>query len=662
MASKEKLKAILILGKDDSSYNKYDFVEIKQLYSKPGFKLIGNTEDGVTREDIISLKGQIDSNTRIDFLGHGSPYKKDYIITVGKETISIANFFVVLKEQYPEGPIHVHLWSCFAELAIAYTRMLGEGSILFAYVPRHSTSFKDLNLSSIKQAILKLEHGQSPFQNFLDNFVTNSYQSSYVSTQIKGRIENFEFSPSLKGALFDTQATLEKKAKEFKAFYKTNYEKLSSNQIRKDKSYTYFKQKKLKVKEISWQEQEDFKIGYFIHVCGSGNFKELERVSKDKRGTEVIKELINKDIKGLSTSALFIPAAKGDVKTVKFLLDFGIDPNKKSLSGQTALYLASQKEKVNVVEVLLEYRANPNEPNRFGGDTPIFIAAAKDNVEITNTLIDRLIEQKANPDRQNDEGNTPLIVASARGYTEIAKALLKKYKANPDIANLAGMTSLTYSAQNGHEETTRVLLENKATVDKPRSEDGATPLLLASEQGQLNVVRALVQFRADPSISTNNKNTPLCAAAFKGYKEIVVTVIMAFKRLFKLAEGIDQFCYGGVPVLYRAVQPGHYEVTEELLKFGANPNKASEFGATPLGVAVFKGFNNLLKLLVRYGGDCTIRAKNGENAIDVARSKGNLEAVEICQKGKNHLEKPYYYATELKPQTTEYEFKYHDEL
>lgn len=101
------------------------------------------------------------------------------------------------------------------------------------------------------------------------------------------------------------------------------------------------------------------------------------------------------------------------------------------------------------------------------------------------------------PDRL---GRTPLSIASARGFSEIAVVLLQHgARVDTEVGNLWNSalerpesgTALHVAASSGHAKTVEVLLQHRADVHA-RSEHGQTPLAIAMEEGNKEVVELLL--------------------------------------------------------------------------------------------------------------------------------------------------------------------------
>ena len=100
------------------------------------------------------------------------------------------------------------------------------------------------------------------------------------------------------------------------------------------------------------------------------------------------------------------------------------------------------------------------------------------------SLARRLLKQGANVNEVNGVGLTPLIVASANDYAEMAEFPVKKAGASVNMGdNKAindGATPLFMSAQNGHQEVVRLLLVNGTKADQAMN-DGRTTLFISKE-------------------------------------------------------------------------------------------------------------------------------------------------------------------------------------
>lgn len=76
---------------------------------------------------------------------------------------------------------------------------------------------------------------------------------------------------------------------------------------------------------------------------------------------------------------------------------------------------------------------------------------------------------------------------------------------------------------------------------------------------------------------------------------------------------------------------GNYELLEQALEYGGNPNKRGHFNMTPLMAASTKGEIECVKLLLRWGADPNLKAKCGETALMLSIKREHYEISAILQ-------------------------------
>jgi ankyrin repeat protein len=121
-----------------------------------------------------------------------------------------------------------------------------------------------------------------------------------------------------------------------------------------------------------------------------------------------------------------------------------------------------------------------------------------------------------------DSCETPLLVASREGHSQVARVLLE-HGANVESRNESGpdWSPLERATKNGHVEVIKVLLEHGADVMTLET-NGETPLHLALAYGQPAAARVLLEHGADVNAKSPRGRTPLYYAIFDGVASVPV--------------------------------------------------------------------------------------------------------------------------------------------
>lgn len=229
--------------------------------------------------------------------------------------------------------------------------------------------------------------------------------------------------------------------------------------------------------------------------------------------------------------ALLNGIEKYDYTSVQRALSRGADPDAVSSDGNTALTLAIEKESPKIVATLLAKNADVNKQNAFGY-TPLMAALealadrSRDIIEPIHSIIVQLMQKGAGRGLllRNRIGQTALHIAAAiddsnfYGNTEkILKALVKV--AGPKgikAQDNDGNTPLMIAASYDNTEFMHALFA--AEVDgealNHQNNEGNTALMIALENGHLEPVDALLDRGAQVS-QTNNKGERALIIAMK---------------------------------------------------------------------------------------------------------------------------------------------------
>jgi ankyrin repeat protein len=237
------------------------------------------------------------------------------------------------------------------------------------------------------------------------------------------------------------------------------------------------------------------------------------------------------------------------------------------------------------------------------GTTALHWAVHRESVELVD-----LLGAGADPDRANDLGTTPLVMASAQARGSIVARLLEA-SANPNLALASGETPLMHAARGGSVAAIEALLEHGADVDATESARRQTALMWAVANRHPEITRRLVDAGADVTARTDTwrrvynmggsrsagsasgsialqevvegGSTPLLFAARSGDVDSARILVAA-------GADVEDVAGDGNTALVIATHSGHATLAAYLLEAGADPNR-SPLGYTALHAAVLRG-------------------------------------------------------------------------
>ena len=176
--------------------------------------------------------------------------------------------------------------------------------------------------------------------------------------------------------------------------------------------------------------------------------------------------------------------------------------------------------------------------------------------------------------------------------SEACQPILSRYGLGASDYRPSPDASLYAAAEAGHLETVRKLLAEGANPYR-RNAAGWTALMIAAAEKHLDVVQVLLDANADPNVRN---------------------------------------AYGRTALMFASAY-GQLAITKALLAAGADPNIVAidASGWTALVAASQKGHAEVVGALLAAGADAQLRAHDGRQAIDFARSAGHAEVERLLQ-------------------------------
>ena len=188
------------------------------------------------------------------------------------------------------------------------------------------------------------------------------------------------------------------------------------------------------------------------------------------------------------------------------------------LAEQTQLYeqLATAIDLDNaptLAYLLREKRLNPNHylPN---GDTPLTAAIRSQSWKSVHKVL--LKSYALNVSQPNLHGETPLMLAAFKNQLPLVQALVDK---GAQVNGGINWTALHYAATAGHTPIVQWLIEHGAHVNA-RTDRGVTPLYMAARGGHQEAALVLLKNGADAQWCTDQGLSPYQAAHSRGFQAL----------------------------------------------------------------------------------------------------------------------------------------------
>ncbi|KAH0558812.1 hypothetical protein GP486_004548 [Trichoglossum hirsutum] len=289
-----------------------------------------------------------------------------------------------------------------------------------------------------------------------------------------------------------------------------------------------------------------------------------------------------------------------------------------------------------VIERLIKMVTNPNHQDK-DGRTALMLAV----LNRKRLLFDKLLGLEANPDLQDNEKRTALMMAAKIDDSESVEALLRA-NANPNVQDKEDYTALHYAAEREGVRSVRALRNSGATDFNVRDSRNRTALHIAMEKLPTasrsllyfhyrprtrgnNIWYYLLRSGAKPNIQDKEGQTPLHWAVRKGRMDIAIALFDSLSNSVNLDIPDAE---GRTPLLL-AAERAYCDMVDLLLQdYEFQPDVQDKTGRTPLLLAAEGGDVESVSVLLASHANPNLADKLSRTPLLQAARNGHMMVVD----------------------------------
>ena len=280
---------------------------------------------------------------------------------------------------------------------------------------------------------------------------------------------------------------------------------------------------------------------------------------------------------------LHYAAIQGQAAIARLLLEAGAKSDTLDEAGASAGHLAVQSGDEKTISVFIE----KNQCQQLDSQkrTPLMWAVALERVAIVKIL-------RCDPDTRDKMGYSALHIAVSNNVPSCIQPIIG-LGADINIRNDEGETPVMLASMMGHEVILASLLKAGAAINLVDVGGGGC-LHMASGSGHIPCIALLLKNGVEVDLSDNTGTTALMMASSGGHKAAV-------SMLLEAGASLDKQNGQGMCALYSAVHGGHLDLVRMFLEAGSYPNnvvRTKEGQWTALDTAMRKELTEITNVLL----------------------------------------------------------------
>ena len=310
---------------------------------------------------------------------------------------------------------------------------------------------------------------------------------------------------------------------------------------------------------------------------------------------------------------------KGDINTIKLLVEQGFSPEHKANNGHNAFHCAAGKGNLSVLKFFKEINVDIKVTDSKGQNALLTACIGKGDI---NT-IKWLVEQGFSPEHKDNNGHNAFHCAAGKGNLSVLK-FFKEINVDIKVTDSKGQNALhTACIGKGDINTIKWLVEQGFSPEH-KDNNGRNAFHYAAGKGHLSVLKFFKEINVDIKVTDSKGQNALHAACIgKGdINTIQWLVEQGFSPEHKDNNGRNAFHY--------AAGGGNLSVLKFFKEINVDIKVTGSQGENALHAACFgKGDINTIQWLVEQGFSPEHKDNNGLNAFHCAAGEGHLSVLKF---------------------------------
>ncbi|KAF7902945.1 hypothetical protein EAF00_002847 [Botryotinia globosa] len=305
----------------------------------------------------------------------------------------------------------------------------------------------------------------------------------------------------------------------------------------------------------------------------------------------------------------------------------------------TSLHYASLGGHIDVMTELLRFGADLNARDRTGS-TPLHIAARCGYKQ----ACDLLLSAGASVLSRDNENRSPIHCAVRKGYHHIVKIMMKQL-ASSDILLHDGDNLLKYACICGNSETIEALISAGLNISLTYDDEWPAFFIAMRNRTLTEEFRIKLLANVDNLHQTPETGSLLIILCFESLLLVVRELLRKVPK-DELYQYVNYISANGT-ALYRTAATAREQslkIAELLIDHGAELEITKPSHGTPLMVACYYGYYDMVALLLKKGARITCNKQDGTQMTAVQEARHHLDIVTLLKnfedKGVEALNEP----------------------